>query len=294
MTRLLITTYNRLILWDGQAHTIWDKRGDPGYHNFFGITWNEDEIYVAEGGHSGDSLYHVFDENLQHTGLLPFEQKGGKGLRISDPHQIYWWDGRLYIASAHADAIHIWDGQKLENIQWRECEEPPQHLNSIWCDGANFYVVEHRKRVMPKRVQVLDMDFEPLHKITIPNNAFVKTTPHGIHNIYIENGWLYTCSPKAFVAFEMDTGITETITSPTIQAAHYVRGLARVPGKWFVGLSEARVRNERGRGDSAVLVLNDDLESIDLLPLKDTGGLNDIRAIDGPDLAHNQVRCPYG
>jgi len=290
MTRLLISTYKRLVLWDGKAHTVHEGHSHEDYHNFFGVTWNEDEIYLAEGGHVGHSCYHVFDGDLnKRKGGLPI----GKG--IGDPHQIYWWDGKLYIASARQDAIVIWNGtEEPEQMRWRQPGEPTQHLNSIWCNGEAFYVAEHRKRIMPKRVQMLNMDFEPIHKVVIPDEAFVKTRPHGIHNVYTEDGWLYTCSPKAFVSFEMDTGITRTITSRTIREAHYVRGLARVPGKWFVGLSEAKVRGERGAGDSAVLVLDDDLEAIDLLPLQDTGGLNDIRAIDGLDLAHNRVRCPYG
>ena len=289
MTRLLISTYKRMILWDGQARTVHEGYSHKEYHNFFGITWNEDEIYLAEGGHVGHSCYHVFDGDLQYRGKLPF----GQG--IGDPHQIYWWDSRLCITSALQDAIFIWNGSgEPKWVGWKRPDEPTQHLNSIWCDGQTFYVVEHRKRIMPKRVQVLDMDFEPIRKIVIPNDAFVKIAPHGIHNIYIEDGRLYTCSPKAFVAFEINTGIIRTSTSKLIRKAHYVRGLARVPGRWFVGLSEAKIRSERGQGDSAVLVLNDDLEMIDLLPLQDTGGLNDIRAIDGLDLAHNRVRCPYG
>jgi len=289
MTRLLISTYNRLILWDGEAHTVHEGHSHERYHNFFGITWSEDKIYLAEGGHVGHSSYHVFDRNLRHKGKLPI----GEG--IGDPHQIYWWDGKLYIASTFQDAIFIWNGtEKPKRIGWRQPGESTQHLNSIWCDDNFFYVVEHRKRVMPKWIQVMSMDFEPLHKIVIPNDAFVKATPHGIHNVYIEGDYLYTCSPKAFVRFNMATGETKTITSHIIREAHYVRGLARVPGKFFIGLSEAKVRSERGEGDSAILVLDDDLEAIDLLPLQDTGGLNDIRAIDGPDLAHNRVRCPYG
>jgi hypothetical protein len=292
--RLLISTYNKIILWDGKAHTIWDERGKPEFHNFFGITWNDKEIYVAEGGREGGSLYHVFDEGLKYVSVLPFGL-AGSGKRISDPHQIYWWDDKLYISSAKEDTIYSWDGSpEMEYIRWKKAEEPHQHLNSIWCDGEHFYVAEHRKRIMPKRVQVLDMNFSPLHKIIMPDDAFVKATPHGIHNIYIEDGCLYTCSPKAFVRFNMVTGETKTITSRLIRAAHYVRGLARVPGRWFIGLSEAKIRSERGEGDSAVLVLSDDLEKIDLLPLQDTGGLNDIRAIDGPDLAHNRMECPYG
>lgn len=292
--RLLISTYNKIILWDGKAHTVWDERGKPEFHNFFGITWNDKEIYVAEGGHGGDSLYHIFDEKLRHVGLLPFGLAGSDEC-ISDPHQIYWWDGELYISSAKTDTIYIWDGRpELEQVRWKEAREPTQHLNSIWCDGERFYVCEHRKREMPKRVMVLDEAFNPMYRVIIPNDVFVKTKPHGIHNVYVEDGWLYTCSPKAFVAFEMETGVARTITSDLIRKAHYVRGLARAEGNWFVGLSEAKVRSERGKGDSAVLVLDDGLEMIDLLPLQDTGGLNDIRAIDGLDLAHNGVRCPYG
>ena len=291
--RLLISTYNQIILWDGRARVIWDERGGPTYHNFFGITWNEDEIYVAEGGHTGDSIYHVFDEELGHVGLLPLGRPPPTAC-ISDPHQIYWWGGELYITSAHADTLWIWYGGGLEPVRWGEEGEPTLHLNSIWCDGKNLYVVEHRKREMPKRVMVLDLCANPLHRIEIPDGAFVKRKPHGIHNVYIEDGWLYTCSPKALVAWNLDSGVTRTVTSRLIQKAHYIRGLARVPGKWFVGLSEAKVRSERGKGDSAVLVLNDDLEQIDLYPLQDTGGLNDIRAIDGPDIAHNGIECPGG
>jgi hypothetical protein len=289
MTRLLISTYKRLILWDGQAHTAHEGYSHKKYHNFFGITWNEDEIYLAEGGHAGHSCYHIFDGNLKHKGKLPI----GKG--IGDPHQVYWWDGNLYVASAWQDTIFIWDGEAIRRVYWKKVGEDNQHVNSVWCDGEHFYVVEHRKRVMPKRVQVFNMDFEPLHKIVIPDDSFMKITPHGIHNVYIESGILYTCSPKAFVWYDIASGESEPVQpSPWVRAAHYVRGLARVPGKWFIGLSEAKVRSERGEGDSAVLVLNDDLEKIDLLPLEDTGGLNDIRAIDGLDLAHNKVRCPYG
>jgi hypothetical protein len=289
MTRLLISTYRKFLLWDGKIHTIYEGYSHEKYHNFFGITWNEDEIYMVEGGHAGHSLYHRFDGNLKRKGRLPI------GKSIGDPHQIYWWDGKLYIASAWQDTVFIWDGEAIRNIYWKKAGEGNQHINSIWCDGEFFYVVEHRKRAMPKRVQVFDMDFKPLHKIVIPNDSFKKRTPHGIHNVYIENGILYTCSPKAFVWHNMASGESKPLQpSPWVRAAHYVRGLARVSGKWFVGLSEIKPRHERGEGDSAILVLNDDLEKIDLFHLQDTGGLNDIRAIDGPDLAHNRIECPYG
>lgn len=288
MERLLISTYNKLILWDGRAHVIHEGRDHRKYHNFYGVTWNENEIFVAEGGHVSHSTYHVFDKNLKRTGKLPI------GLDIGDPHQIYYYDGKMYIASAWHDAIFIWDGRKCSKVQWRY-KESTLHLNSVWTNGAFFYVVEHRKRETPKRVMVLNMDFEPIGRVEIPAEGFVKTKPHGIHNVYLEGDFLYTCSPRAFVRFNIVTKRAEPVVpSGLVNAAHYVRGLARVPSRWFIGLSEAKVRNERGQGDSAILVLHDDLTVEDVIPLDGTGGLNEIRAIDGPDLAHNGIECPYG
>jgi len=285
--RLLVSTYNRVILWDSTPHTIIETRKPKHHHNFYGITWDEKRIYIAEGWRRVPSVYHVFGSQLKHIGTLPV------GEMVTDPHQIYWWGGTLYIADSKVDQIVLWDGHEERVVSWCKPNEPTQHLNSIWCNGENFYVAEHRKKRMPKRVMVLDMSFNPLYRIEIPSGAFIKASPHGIHNVYIENGWLYSCSPKALVSFKLDTRETRTITSPLIKRAHYVRGLARTPDKWFVGLSEIGVRGTRHEGDSAILVLDNDFNTLEVISLEDTGGLTEIRAIDGPDLAHNRLECPY-
>lgn len=290
MERLLISTYNGIVLWDGKPRTIWDKRGHEKYRNFYGITWNRDRIYVAEGGHAGHSLYHVFDYELNWEGTLTI------GSGIADPHQIYWWRGGLFIVSAKQDKIFLHVGTALHEVRgWKKKGEPTLHLNSIWSDGNLFYVVEHRKREMPKRIRMLDPTLKPVGCIELTREAFIKDRPHGIHNVYIEDDVLYTCSPKAFVRHDFSSGKSEPIVPCSLMNdAHYVRGLARTKGKFFVGLSETKVRDKRGEGDSAVLVLDDDFKVLDTLVLKNTGGLNDIRAVDGPDLAHNGVECPYG
>lgn len=287
MERLLIATYNKVILWDKGQNTVWKGRASPEYHNFYGISWDEERIYVAEGGHTAHSTIHVFDKNLNRQGTLPLSRCAG------DPHQIYWWDGKLYVASSAEDRIVAY-GETFQSFQWKRSGESTLHVNSIWCDGERFYVVEHRKREMPKRVRIFDLDFSPIDCIELKEDGFIKKRPHGIHNVYIEDGILYTCSPRAIVRHNLSSGESRpVIPHRLVNEAHYVRGLARVLGRFFVGLSEVKVRVERGEGDSAVLVLNDDLTVDDVIPLKDTGGLNEIRAIDGPDLAHNQVRCPY-
>lgn len=39
-------------------------------------------------------------------------------------------------------------------------------------------------------------------------------------------------------------------------------------------------------------VISDIPHILDVIPLKDAGGVNEIRAMDGPDWAHNRIKCP--
>jgi len=293
---LLLATYNRLILWDGKPRTIWDKRGHPDLINFYGITWDENVIYVTEGGHpkpSKASLIHKFDGGLNHVGQCY------TGPAILDPHQIYWRDGKLYVANTGKDNIvvirNLEKSQEQETIQWVVLEIGDTiHVNSIFSQKRRLFFAEHRKKRMPKRIRVFSLGHELVETIEL-DAGFVKTKPHGIHNVYVEGGYLYTCSPNALMQHNLATREMRAIVpSPLMREAHYVRGLARSSSRWFIGLSEVKVRSERGKGDSAVLVLNNDFETVDLLPLRDTGGLNEIRLVSALDLAHNGVRCPYG
>jgi len=292
MERLLIASYNRVILWDGESQRVLLRHGRNHGHKhtvFYGITWNEKEIYIAEAGGARHCHFHVFDENLNRVGELPI----GRG--ISDPHQILWWDGKLYITSANQDKVFIWDGgKKCREAFWLKAGEPRQHLNSVWCDGGKFYVVEHRYKEMPKRIRVLNLDFEIIDCIELTREGFAKSRPRGCHNVYVEDGILYLCSPNVIVRHDLASGKSEPIRfSHWAHEARRVTGMARPPGKFIVGLSRVAVREKRGEGDAAVVVMDNDFRTLDVVPLKDAGGVNEIRAIDGPDLAHNQIECPF-
>lgn len=289
MERILISTYQQVILWDGKTQRIILKGHEhQGYTTYYGITWNEEHIIISESGEARYSTYHMLDGNLERVGELPI----GQG--ISDPHQIYWWNDKLYIASADQDKIVIWDGETCRDVSWNKPGEPRKHVNSIWCDGERFYVVEHRYREMPKWIRIFDLDFEPVDCIELTIRGFVKR-PRGIHNVYIEDGILYGCAPKAMYKYDVSSGEHTCIPIGNLaKAAHRIHGLARVPGKFFIGLTRiVEVRSDRGKGNSAVLVLNDDFVPMGKLLLRDVGGINDIRAVDGPDLAHNGIRCPF-
>ena len=284
--RLLIATRNKLILWDGIPHIILENRMPDKYHDFYGITWDHENIYVSERLLRNHCLIHIFDNKLNHKGTVPL------GVSIGDVHQIFWYDEILYITNTQRNQILLWGGRSARAVEWKKPDEPHLHLNSIWCDGEKFYVAEHRKKEIPKRIRVLDLDFKPIGCIELKGD-FIKDQPDGIHNVYIENKMLYTCSPQALVRHGLVSGLSEPIVPHRLMDdSHYVRGLARVAGKFFIGLSETKVRTERNRGDSIVLVTNDDFNILDVLLFKDTGSIHEIRAVDSPDLAHNKVMCP--
>jgi len=286
--KLLIATHNELILWDGSPHILMKNKKHNKVHDYYGITWDNENIYVSERIWLQCHI-HVFNKKLKRIGELPI------GVDLASVHQIFWYNGILYITNTQRNQILLWGGWNwnIRTVEWKKPNEPHQHLNSIWCDGKNFFVVEHRKKLIPKRIRVLDLDFTPVDCIELDGD-FIRDHPEGIHNVYIENEKLYTCGPQALIQHNLISGRSKPIVPhPLMNNHHYARGLARTAGKFFVGLSEASERSERNRGNSTILVTDDNFNVLETIVLKGTGGIHEIRAIDGIDLAHNGIICPY-
>lgn len=286
--RLLITTRNQILIWDGDTQCVWEKCVQNSFHNFYGATWDTENIYVTERVNQRRGIIHVFDKEFNRTGQLP--------LNPHAPHQMYWWDGILYITDcSQGDRLLLWDGSDARIVQWQRPDGHRLHTNSIWCDGERFYALEHRGTKVPKWVRVLDLSFNSIDHIALTREMFPqrKRVLHGAHNVYAEDGTLYVYDPTAILQYDLTSKNCRAIVPHQLMNTRYARGLARVPGKFFIGLSEARRRSERWKGDALVLVTDDDFNTLDVLSLENTGSLQEIRAIDGPDLAHNRIRCPW-
>lgn len=287
--RLLIATRNKLLIWDEGVYPIEEDNSNYIFHHYYGITWDTENVYVAERKGKTVGIIKVFDKEFNLKRRLPL------GVTLESPHQIFWRDGKLYVTDTVQDKVLIWDGEKTHIVDdWRE-HNWPILPNSIWCDGKKFYILEHRGKKMPKYVQIMNLDFEPIGQIVLPKWLIVEKTRkyYGVHNIYIEDGFLYMCNPRALMQYNLASKkIKHIVPHKLIDDKHYIRGLARMPGKFFIGISEYRVRSERFKGGSRVLVTDDDFNVIEVLSLKGTGALNEIRIIDDLDLAHNGISCP--
>ena len=208
----------------------------------------------------------------------------------------------MLIANTFYNKIAAWDRWDKTRTAWfngtvRIADDPEtdDHVNSIWYDKKHYYVCEHL--FGPSRIRILDFGWNPVNNWQIGNEAL---------NIYVEDGVVYVCDSAhgAVLARDLKTGKETSvciadkldwISKPVERFIHiaYTRGLARTENRFYIGCSAFTPRGERIKGQSAVAILDSDLNYIDKIILEDTGGLGDIRVVDGIDRAHNGFYCPW-
>ncbi len=266
--KLLIGTINALIVWDnGHQNTI--AKG-----NYYGVTWNEERIYCSRNPkHNPISVIDVFDKSFQLLEPLFFS------IQPNNVHQILIIDGRLHITNTQCDRIieyNLCSGE-MKSHNWTGEEGDRCHINSIWIEGDRIYVVESglKGKKCPPAIQVLDKSYKSLIK------HYVHT--RHIHNVYMEGGEFYNCSHTGLMKGDQELDLRKD------KENGFFRGLARSNTHWYIGESQVLPRPERSFGDASILVLDNDFNIADVIALKDTGQIQDIRIMDEPDLAHNGV-----
>ena len=276
---LLIGTGKNIIYWDGQKATSVFKTKNRAY----GITWNRDHVFVAIGR---ENKIFVFDKNFEEVDIISLS-----GSR-SDLHQALWYGNKLYAVDANHASLIRYDG-KENRLDWKQerfCEKDDKpHINSIWCDGQFFYIVEHWKYKLPKKIRIFNLQWQCVDVLEIEKSIFTDQV-NGIHNVYKENDVLYTLGPEMFIQIDLHKTIAHRITGPW---QCYLRGLARTDNRFYIGMSKfIAVRSARIKGESAFMVLDDNLNAMQITVLENTGEVYEIRALKG-DKAHNGIDCPF-
>lgn len=263
-----------------------------GFGIYFGISWDEKWVYLAAQRSyrwprfRGMDNILVLDPDFNWVGSI-------QGLNFHALHQIFFFDDRLFICNTGRNRIDILTMLMEEDIprysmtEWKY--KQGNHVNSIWIDGGArdgdvIYVVEHRHG--PSKVKYFDKKFEFLGEETGLGDK--------MHNVYVEDGKLFVCSSEAecIIIRDLSTG-EDRVINTSQYAKGLPRGLARTPGRWYIGISERAIRNERHIAhDGVVLVLDDDFKLIKRIPLKNVGQVLEIRAMTGSDRAHNGIPFP--
>lgn len=250
---------------------------------FYGISWDYKQIYMMS--QAGPFIHIWTGENkISDCKLVPFPH------RIDDTHQILWYEGILYVTHTGRNRIETWDGERSRIYEWSQDRgQGTEHINSIWCDGYLFYVCEHRYGKLPAKIRIFNLNFELKNTIEF----YDLNTDHacGIHNVYVENEILYTLSINHLIRRNLITGETKSSDIRSHKDIGYLRSFARSRDKFYIGESAVAVREDRRKGDSSVLILDNDLQIVDIIRLKDTGQIHEIRLLKN-DRAHNNLDCP--
>ncbi len=302
---LLCSTVTKVLLHTPKGNHVLHT----GY-NYPSSTWDEERFYVVarQTGLPGNMIL-TFDKSFNLLHEYHFNNPGAE-LDAGGFHEGFYWGGKVYIANTGYNNVVEWDPASKDVgivYQAKPIQLPPPnwdaakdvHLNSVWCDGQNFYAVEHMGG--PSRVRVFDLDWN-----------MVKTHRNlgeQAHNIYLEDGVLYvnSSSRHAVVIRDLNTGgerwvrLAERLKwKPKFHGERFIhwaypRGWARTKDRWFIGMSATVERGDRRKGDSCIMVLDNRWESVKEIVLNNTGGIGTggVRLMSETDYAHNRIPCPW-
>ncbi len=183
----LLTTSQSFLLIDtesGAAQVL-----DHGRGLYYGIARSGEHIYVAarnrlvssdvpQDQERGEIL--MFDRALRPCGSLqaPFP--------LRDLHEIAWHEGKLYATCSFDNLIAVYDGQRWEKWYPLGAEDAgdANHFNSFMFEQGRIWILAHNRG--PSELMAFSLaDRSLLERIALG---------HCGHNIWRENGELFSCS----------------------------------------------------------------------------------------------------
>jgi len=268
-------------------------------------------VVARKAGPPGNRLM-IFDKGFNVLDDIQFNipnshEVRGRDFMVGGFHENFYWDGWVYTANTGFNSVIRWNpeaglrliyqGEPEQTMPWDEAKD--NHLNSIWCDGKNFYVVEHMGG--PSRVRVFDLDWKMVR------------THQGLgeqaHNVYVEGNAIYvnTSYRHAVAIRDLRTGDEQWVKlaeqlgwRPKFYGEQFIhiaypRGLARSKNRWYIGLSAAVQRGDRRKGDSCVMVFDNRWHKTKEMVFDNTGGIGTggVRLMSETDYAHNRIPCPW-
>jgi hypothetical protein len=280
MDDLLIATWMQVFVRyaDGTQRIVLDKNPP-----FYGLTWNEDALFVAARawGNTDHDRLHVYDHDFK----LMEIQDLPTGAQM---HDILWLTDRkcLALTDTATDRLLFWDPGKQEVLRVVEFGQgsDDHHLNSL------FLAAERRLLVAGLYGEVwaeTDAGFVRTRKVDFQ-----------LHNIAIIDGGTYMgASDKESLVVEKEGQTRSIFLTPHMGVTHdasdvwqcYTRGMACSEHYIYVGGAACEhERSERWQGNSAIAVLDRNLEFVEGLHFEGLGAMHCIRVL-GMDYAHNGI-----
>lgn len=266
--KLLVTTSNSILCVDLSTGAIYPLRRGEGL--YYGITSNEAGIMVGARNRMvssenlaeherGDIL--CFDRNLVFSSKIQSSQ-----FPLRDIHDISWSNNCLWITCSYENMIAIWDGSRWE--KWYPVgvsDSKPfdkNHFNTIFFEDDWVWLVAHNKGAS----EMLKFNFESKKlesRLCLGQQA---------HNLWRENGHLYTCSSGEGAIVGTDGFRVETGGFP--------RGIAFGHGLRCVGISELAERSARDFTTARIAIFDSAWKFLSEIQLPNEGLILDIKILE--------------
>lgn len=309
--QLLVATQNALgmVTLRGQSVTALEVHSGAG--QYYGISW-DGARYYAVARNSPTGLLSIANRNGTATFTDMPAPISPTDRGIGSAHQIHY-NGRLWVTDTLTCSLlcydpptQLWD----RPVEWGGNET--NHLNSVWGVGG-LWVAEHTRDSPYKYLRRLNYGAVD----TENPETFVTYTLHlpelhqgpgqqGIHNVYQEQGILYTLGPGHVVEIAIEGARVSNVRTleGVTPKKHYLRGLARVvevnseqdqgDGYFIIGRSKALSREERGQGSASLLCYSRDWRLLAVYDLpSEWGQVMEVRALTHADRAHNGMTPPH-
>mgnify|MGYP003150248521 FL=1 len=244
-------------------------------HRPFGITWNEDTIFIANR-----SNLLIYDSDLKFV-------KSINGILDQNTHQIVYYENQIIVTMTRQDCIrfinledyshetfHIDDG-------WGNFQPTHKyHVNSVVVRDNLLYVMLHNRSRKPSQILVFNLE-------TKEKESLIDTDLKSSHGIYL-NGDIIACldTHKQRIKFG-----SKSIYEPSFGG--FMRGMAGDKNTIAVGHFPPQERHYRGFGDAHISIF-ENKKFVKEYRIDNIGAINDIRRIDGEDLCHhNKYPFPF-
>lgn len=264
MTRILITTSNSFLELDTETGT--HRIIHRGQGLYYGIAMSQDYIFLACRNRlvsSTEPLENEKGEVLVFDHLYQFIGSISAPFPLRDMHGIAWHNEKLWITCSFNNLIAIWDGDVWE--QWYPLESDKNanvdihHYNSFLFLQDGFWLLAHNNG-KSDLLFFNNLERKLIQKIPLGRLA---------HNIWIEDGNVYTCSSGegkilGTNGFQFKTG-------------GFPRGYSLDEyGIRYLGLNEYAERARRDKTNSHVILYDKGWEEIKVVPLLEEGMILDI------------------
>lgn len=271
---LLVSTYRSLLRVEPTTRASMVMHTGLGL--YYGITWGHEAITVAARwypwymptSHIERPVRIRFNRDLSVLDVIKLPPDAG------GVHQISCVDKEIYYACSRQDAYMIESGGTFEvwhpSPDMDDHGKDTHHFNSIWADQEYLYLVGHNRG--PSDIWIFERQSRRL--------MGKRRIGEWAHNVWSLDGQLAVCNSRM--------GRIETQSGEVLaETGGFPRGVAVTDDRIYVGVSGRAHRMMRWAGRSDLLVFDRSWKLLDTIDLGQNGGVNEIRVLNKPDLAHN-------